>query len=232
LILHRQIVVWCAVVACAAPRVVSSQNNAQRWVGGLAADVGGVPDELSSRCGNGSGAAPMLGGGFSLLYHARSWLVLSTDTRFGTAFNYGCKLTIPGDVQVGPNQWASPVYRDLRSVPMAPLLRSALHVGVETPKGAPLLRVTGGSGWIWAGRPVPFATATVGLGSRGNVVRFYTEFEMSAARVRVNETQTFFHLDSANPPTHVIDSQRTTPVVLHPQWGALHIGVEVPRGSP
>ena len=220
---------------CATPRWIRAQaatgEDPRRLAGGVAVDVGGLPDEMATRCGGGAGAAPMIGVGFSLLFHARSWLVLAADTRASESGNAGCKLFIPGPVQVGPNQWASAVSRDLGGIPTAPLLRSAIHVGVETPKGAPLVRATAGGGWLWAARPVPFATATVGLGSRGKVVRFYTEFEASVARVRVNETQTLYHFDSANPPTQVIDSQRTTPVVLHLQWAAVHVGVELPRGG-
>jgi hypothetical protein len=79
---------------------------------------------------------------------------------------------------------------------------------------------------------MPFATATVGLGSRGKSVRFYTDFEANVARVRVNALQSFFHVDSAKGPGLVFDSQQATPIMVHPKWAAVRLGVEFPLVSP
>jgi hypothetical protein len=168
----------------------------------------------------------MIGAGVSVLFHARPWLVLSSDTRGSAVPAAGCKLTVPAPRQIGANQWESAVSRNFGTVPTPPLLRSAVRVGVETAERGPLLRATVGGGLLWSSSPAPFGTATVGLGSRGKTVRFYSEVEASVARVRVTDTQSFYHFDSTNNP--VIDTRRTTPIVLHPRWVAVHIGVEVP----
>lgn len=174
----------------------------------------------------------MAGAGVSVLFHQWPWLVLSTDTRASVVLPAGCKLTVPGLIQVGPNQWASGVFRDLRDVPSEVLPRSAFHIGVETTGRGPLVRATAGGGWLWSARPVPFGTATIGLGSRGKRMRFYSELEASVARVRVNAIQSFYHMGSTGASGLILDSEQATTVVLHPKWAAVHMGLEIPLVSP
>ena len=200
-----------------------------RWALGLAADIGGVSDAMAAQCGYGHGGSPMLGAGAALLFAPRSWLIMAGDLRMSGTLLTGCKLSIPAAVYLGDNQWEYPVYRDYRNVPTSPLTRSAVRIGVQTPPGLPLLRATVGGGLLWSSTPAPFGAATVGIGSRGTHVRFYAEFEADVARVRVFETRTRFHVDSVRGP--VVDSRTTTPVVIHPRWGAMHIGVELPFAS-
>jgi hypothetical protein len=136
----------------------------------------------------------------------------------------GCSLVVAAPIQTGPNEWQGPVYRDLGNAPTPPLFRSALRVGVETPRGTPLVRATVGSGLIWSTSRSPFEAATIGIGSRGKFVRFYTELEAGVARVRVSDTRVTFHRDSV--VGLVPDSRTTTAVVLQPGWMTLHVGAE------
>lgn len=233
MILRRQLVVCSAAVMCVVAQLAGAQGAeggiANRWMLGVAADMGVLPDELSSQCADGTDGLPMIGAGIAVLFHARPWLVVSTDTRGSAVPAAGCKLVVPAPTQIGANQWASAVGRNFGRAPTPPLLRSAVRGGVETTGGGPLVRASVGGGLLWSTSPAPFATAALGLGSRGNTVRFYGELEASVARVRVNDAQTFYHFDSTNNP--VIDTRRNTPVVLHPRWAAVHIGVELPLMS-
>jgi hypothetical protein len=97
---------------------------------------------------------------------------------------------------------------------------------LETRGGEPVARATIGGGVFWSNRFVPFESATIGLGSGGDGTRVYVSLETSRSRLRVMETRTLLSRDSIGGP--VITSQQTTPLVLHPWWSTLNVGLEMP----
>lgn len=230
--LFRQTVVCSAVVLWSvAPRASAQQYEEiafPRWAFSAALDAGALPDEFSSRCGN--AGAPSVGGGIGVLFHPRQWLVLESDTRASAIpLAVGCKAIAPAPIQIGPNEWESPVARNFGHAPMPPLARTALRVGFETTNGVPVVRATVGSGLIWSKSPSPFQVATIGLGSRGRLARFYSELEWGVARTRVNDSRATYHIDSVGSP--IFDTRTSSFVVLHPRWTTLHVGVELTLSS-
>jgi hypothetical protein len=204
----------------------ASAGDPHRWAGAITLDLGALPDDFASQCGTSS--APSYGGGLTAIFRPRRWFITSVDARVSDvmAGGLGCKLTIPAPVQIGPNEWENWAGKAYPSgVAAKPLVRNALHIGVETPPGAPLLRVTVGGGMIWTGSTTPFASIAIGGGSSGRGARFYWEVETNVCAIRVRETHTRFRIDStvSTPlPSRVVS------YVEHPRWTALHVGLEMP----
>jgi hypothetical protein len=242
LTLHRQFavrgrrlrIVGGPVLACIA-LFVGSVSGAQqvevtdphRWAATIALDGGTLPDEFVTRCGFGSDPTPSLGAGLGLLFRPGRWLVAGADTRLSISpVGLGCKLTIPAPVRIGPNEYENYSPKGYpNGAPADPLVRSALHIGVETPPGSPLLRATVGIGVTWASDRTPFGTVAIGGGSRGRGARFYWGLETSVCRVNVTETHTRFRSDS-NTMTPL--PSRIVSYVDHPRWTMLHLGMEFP----
>lgn len=229
----RARVARCAFPAFVALCAVGQRSSAQqpddphRWAAALSADVGTLPAAFSTQCGS---QIPAYGGGLTVLVRPHRWLVVAADTRVSAYPDvFGCSLVLPVPVLVGPNEyenWAEKQYAS--GVGARPLVRSALHVGVETPPGFPLLRATVGGGAIWTGRRIPYGSLAVGGGSRGRGARFYWEVETSVVSLRVHEDHTRFRIDSG-VPTQL--PPRTVSYVDHPNWTALHLGIELPLAS-
>jgi hypothetical protein len=206
----------------------ASATDPHRWATALTLDLGSMPDDFASQCG--SGSEPSYGGGLSVLFRPRRWIVAAVDARMNDVPPvFGCPLNIPPVAQVGPNEYENWAEKEFpNGVAAKPLVRSALHIGVETPPGAPLLRATVGGGMIWTAKKTPFASVAIGGGSRGSGARFYWEIETDICAVRVRETHTRYQVDS-NVPTPL--PSRIVSYVEHPQWTALHVGLEIPVTS-
>jgi hypothetical protein len=199
--------------------------DSHRWAAAIAVDAGSIPGDFASQCGSGSEAS--LGAGLSVLFRPRRWLVTAFDTR-ATGTLEGCKLFLPAPVQIGPNMyenWAAKQYPG--GVPAEPLVRSALHVGVELPPGAPPLRVSVGAGVIWTGHQTPFAALAIGGGSNGRGARFFWELETNICRIHVTEVHTRYRIDSTSMEPVPLPS-RTASYIAHPRSTVLHLGMEVP----
>lgn len=221
-----QVFITVLVVGSAGGAQQAKARDPHRWAAGVTLDVGGIPDDFANQCG--SGTTPAYGGGLSVLVRPRRWLIVAADTRVSTFpdVGFGCSLNLPAPVQVGPNEyenWAGKEYP--KGVPTTPLYQSVLHVGVETPLGSPLFRITVGAGVIWTGRRTPMGTMAIGGGSRGRGARFYWEIETNVCRVDVREEHTRFRFDSTT--TTPLPS-RIVSYVEHPRWTLLHLGLEVP----
>jgi hypothetical protein len=203
-----------------------------RWSTVVAIDAGTFPDALENRCGNAS--KPSVGAGIAAVFRPRSWLVLTGDTRGNVIPTLGCGGDlVPPPMEIAPNVYENPfastVYQ--RGLPGDPFFRSGLHLGVEVPTpsglppGEPLLRATVGTGLFWATRPVPYTSAAIGISSRNRGNRLYVELETNVTRIRADQSYARMRRDSTvfTPlPARVI------PMVLHPRWTTLHVGIEVP----
>jgi hypothetical protein len=203
-------------------------NDPHRWAVAATLDVGGLPDDFANQCSYPTnGGAPAVGGGLTVLRRFHRWMLAAVDTRVtGAPIEYGCKLVVPAPVQIGPNEYENSGGRQLSSgVPSRPLVQNAVQFGVETPSGYWPLRATVGAGEIWSAHQTPFATLTVGGGSRGRGVRFYWALEGTISRVHVREVHTRYRVDSTTT------TQLAPRVVLydeHPRWAMLHLGMEFP----
>ena len=179
--------------------------------GGLTA----LPDALSSQCGGASHGGGGGGGpeaGVALLLRWRRWLVVHVDTRVANQLPIGCAgFGVPVDTA-----FAADLRRD-------PFGTSTLRIGVETPPGLPLFRLTTGAGVAWGSRPLPLGVLAVAWSTRGPHARFLIEAERAPARVRAREV----HHDWAN---HQPDVSR--PILFYPAARTVRIGVEWPLGSP
>ena len=150
----------------------------------------------------------------------------STRARLRGSFLPGTSCVIPAPTQIGPNQfeqWAPKTYPN--GAPTDPLVRSAVHVGVETP-GGPLLRATVGAGMIWTGRHLPYGSFAIGGGSSGRGSRFYWELETNLCRLAVREVHGRFQLDSAGQQIPL--PSRTASYHQYLRWTMLHLGMEIP----
>jgi hypothetical protein len=200
-------------------------SDPHRWATALTLDLGSIPDAFTVQCG--SGSYPSYGGGLAVLFRARRWVVATLDVRMSEMPDlYGCDAVAPAPVLIGPNEWESWAAKQFpNGVATPPLVRNALHIGVETSPEDPLLRATVGGGMIWTGTRTPFASVAIGGGSRGRGARFYWDLESSFCALRVRETHTRVRLDS-NVATPL--PPRIVSYVEHPTWTALHIGLEIP----
>jgi hypothetical protein len=141
-----------------------------------------------------------------------------------------CYGLIPsGLTPIGPNEFENSATKTYpNGVPSTRLVRTALHVGVETPN-SPLLRATVGGGMIWSGRYLPFWTVAVGGSSPGRV-RLHWGLETSVTRVRVREEHTRYLWDPATLTQTPLPS-RITSYVNNLKWTSLQLGVEIPLAS-
>jgi hypothetical protein len=180
----------------------------------LAGGIARLPDALSRQCGTainsaGTDSGPEIGAGF--LFRPLRWMVVLADTRMATRFPFpsGCYV-------IGP-----PVDTNF-SRQVGLFATSTLRVGVETPlaPGAPLVRLTAGSGLVLGAPLLPLTVLTAGLSSGGEGKRFLVEIERAQTRLRATETYNF-----ATPSF-------TQPIVLHPVVHTVRAGVEIPLRSP
>src|SRR5262249_36773343 len=126
----------------------------------------------------------------------------------------------------GPTEfesWAAKTYPN--GIPSTPLVRTALHVGVETP-GTPWLRATVGGGVFWSGNYLPFGTVAIGGSSPGRV-RLHWGLETSMTRVRVREEHMRFRVDTTTFTQTPLPS-RITSYVETLKWTSFQLGVEIP----
>src|SRR5262245_28518121 len=210
-------ILLCAII------VLPGKSSAQRPRDARASLVfaGGVaqlPDALSRQCGtaiNGAGAdsGPEVGAGF--FFRPLRWMVVLADTRMATRFPIptGCYL-------VGP-----PVDTNF-SRQVSLFATSTLRVGVEAPLGetslgAPLVRLSVGSGFVWGSPLLPLTVLNAGWSTRGEGKRFFAEIERAQTRLRATEVHNF--------PTPGF----TQPIVLHPVVYTVRAGIEIPlRSTP
>lgn len=200
---------------------------APRWALGVTMDGGYLPDDFALRCRQ--DGAPSVGGGASLVFHPKRWLVLVGDTRASAMIpNMHCAtVVIPGIWPSGFVVVREKVFPD--DAPRAPLWRSGLRIGLETPSGRPFVRATMGGGAIWTGRPTPFGTATVGLGARGRRTGLVAEVEVGTTQFRIAEQQSHF-VDPGAVPRNLDYVTTSTPLLVRPVWANVHVGVEVGLG--
>ena len=242
--LHRQNVVRsCLIdgalrtlVALATLAVAGSTGGAQqvlatdqhRWATALTVDLGSLPGDFDTQCGSSSkGTEPSLGGGLAVLFRPRRWVVATLDTRVSDVpYSNACKTIIPAPITSDGYKIA--VREFPNGVAQKPLVRNALHIGVETPPGPLLLRATVGGGMIWTGSSTPFASVAIGGGSGGRGARFYWDVETSVSAVRVRETYTGYLV---GPNGVTLLPSRIVSYVEHPLWTALHVGLELPVAS-
>jgi hypothetical protein len=223
----RQMLRFAAVALTAVAGIGGAQApSSHRWAAVVNVDAGSMPDDFGDACALVSGRAGGAGGGVGVLFRPRPWLVTKVDTRATVGLSLtGCKTLIPL-TQIGPNQfelWAPRTYPNGGAT--EPLVRSAVHVGVETP-GGPLLRATVGAGMIWTGRNVPYGSFAIGGGSRGRGSRFYWELEANLSRPAVREVHGRFQLDSAGQQIPL--PSRIASYHAYMGWTMLHLGVEIP----
>jgi hypothetical protein len=197
---------------------------ARRWSIRTTFDAGTIPDEFSTRCGQGRGGTLGAGLGFAVVHRSQSGLVLESDTHAMLGvLPTGCKLSLPV-TQISPGVYETRPGYNFPGSSDQPLTRSAVRVGFETPRNRPYGRASIGGGLIWSGSTLPFGTAAVGVGTRGAGTRFYAEFEMNVARVRGVETRSRFS------DTVSLGSSQVAKV-FYPHWGGLNLGFEIPVGG-
>ena len=188
-------------------------------------DMGGISNDFGSRCWykeTDHGVGATIGG----LVRPRPGLIITADIR-ANAVPTGCKASAPGPSQIGPNEWehwAPRQYPD--GVASSPLVRNAVHVGIERPILWIFRRVLIGGGMIWTGDPTPFASLAIGGGSMGSGSRFFWELDVSAARVRVREFHGRFRVESNGEPTPL--PPRNASFIAYPRWTMLRLGLAVP----
>jgi hypothetical protein len=150
LLLSRRIAVYCSTVALLAVSSAASSLGAQptetvvnRWAISGAFDIGGI--EFGRQCfDNSSNNNGAVGAGIGGVFRPRTGLILAADLRADAVpYGTGCKLIAPAPKQIGPNEFESWARRQYPSgAPGSGLVRTAFHVGKETPPGWPLLRAT------------------------------------------------------------------------------------------
>jgi hypothetical protein len=214
------------VAGSAVPAQQGPATDQHRWATALTLDLGSLPGDFDTRCGSSSkGSEPSFGGGLAVLFRPRRWFVATLDTRVSDVpYSNACKTTAP----IAHDGYHITAREFPNGVAGKPLVRNAIHIGVETPPGALLLRATVGGGMIWTGSSTPFASVAIGGGTGGRGARFYWEVETSGSAVRVRETYTGYLLDQNGVtllPSKIVS------YVEHPLWTALHVGLELPVGS-
>jgi hypothetical protein len=186
----------------------------------LSADAGPYPDVFTVRCGVApnsaeDGAAVGVGAGVSAIDRPRSMVFVEADLR--ASFYRG---TACGAISVGPTR--DTFYQPAAATPAVPLVRTLVHVGLETPASSPLiLRATAGGGLIWGAHPAPIGSITIGASGNNPGARFFAELVQNVSRVRMNVTEEEYL--PTGPTTSVLDTE-----VTHPAWKALRFGVEWP----
>lgn len=210
--------VLAALSVAIAPRG-KAQPRADHQVPGVSVAITagpvGLPDALGAQCGSEANGAGGVGleGGVALLARPARWLVLQLDGRAANQAPLGCTdIGVPADT----------VYaRDLRR---DPLPTATARVGIETPPGLPLARLTAGVGGVWGGRRLPLTVIGVAVGTRGRRVGFLLEAERYSTRVDARER--VFHWETDGPTT----VERL--VSLRPTAYAVRVGVELRPGGP
>ena len=205
-----------------APRAAAQAGPS--WAFGAGLEASSVPDAFSTRCDNQGTLGWGIGG--SVAYRPAGPFVIAGDVHMvRSTFPTGCDLMLEL-VQVAPGVWETrpdPVYS--AGVPRLPLMRSSVRMGLETPSRLPLVRLSLGTGAFWSGCPTPYGLAAIGVGTRGKAARFYAELEEDVSRVRGVEHRQRFREDSTG---EVALGTVDVPMLLHPHWGMVHAGVEIP----
>jgi hypothetical protein len=202
-------VVLCALVLSPSRSPAQGSRDARASVV-LAGGIAQLPDAFSKQCGtagNGAGTDGGLEAGAGLLFRLR-WLVVLADSRLATELPIpsGCYLALPA-VDTSYSRRGSP------------FVTSTVRVGVETPRGAPLVRLAVGSGVVWGGPPLPLAVFTAGWSTRGPGKRFFADFERAQTRLSATEAHNF------PAPSF------TQPIVLRPVVHTVRAGIEIPLRS-
>jgi len=211
---RNRVLPWVLLsVLCAAPGVSRAQPRDRNLGIVLTGGVSSLPDGLSSQCGSavngGGGGGPE--GSAALLLRLRHWITVQLDTRVVMQLSFGCYLVgVPVDTVYPPT-----FRRD-------PLVTSTVRVGVETPSGLPLFRVSAGAGVVWGGQPLPVGVFALGWSTRGPRLRFLIEAERAYTRLRAQEVHHDFLYSQADV---------SRPIVLHPGYHTVRSGVELPAGS-
>ena len=207
----------CALVVLPGTSSAQAARDAVVFAGGIAH----LPDAVSRQCGtkeNGGSADDGLDAGAGLLFRLTGWIVVLADTRVAARFPNprGCGL----DQSIAHVQVLVPVDTNF-SRTGSPFATSTLRVGVETPPGVPLVRVTVGPGLVWGGPLLPLTVLTAGWSTRGQGNRFFADFERAQIRLRATEVNyNSFTVTPSWPPTRSI--------VLHPVVHTVRLGIEVP----
>ena len=153
-------------------------------------------------------------------------MIITADVR-ANAVPTGCKLSIPGPSPIGPNEWEHWAPRQYpNGIASTPLVRNAVHVGIERPILSIVHRALIGGGMIWTGDPTPFASLAIGGGSMRGGSRFFWELDVSAARVRVRELHGRFRVESNGEPTPL--PPRIASYIAYPRWTMLRLGLAIP----
>jgi hypothetical protein len=174
----------------------------------LLGGVASVPDALGAQCGrNGGGSGGGVEGSAAVVVRPWRWMIVQGDTRVAQQLvPNGCTLVL---FAVDTSYEASG-----RREPFA---TSTLRLGVETPRGMPLVRATAGIGRVWGSPTLPVAMLGVAAGTRGRRLRFLVEAERLQTRVPAEEVLNDFP-----------QSERRRPIVVRPVWHSVRLGVEVP----
>jgi len=209
-----RLAVVVAILLCALVSPATSWAQLRRDARANLVFGGGIarlPDAFSKQCGttrNGGGVSsgPEVGAGF--LFRPLRWIVVLADTRVATELPIpsGCYLTLPGIDTTYTRQGS-------------PFATSTLRVGVETPRGAPLVRLTIGSGVVWGGPALPLTVLTAGWSTRGPGKRFFADIERAQTRLHATERHNF--------PTPGFSQ----PIVLRPVVHTVRAGFEIPLRS-
>jgi hypothetical protein len=188
-------------------------------------DVGPYPDEFThpgsnSACPNAFG----VGAGMSAIDRPRSGMFLEAELRATMKAQLPSTCDVVVVYTPAPGVYSPFGFQPVSGTPGMPLLRSLLHVGLETPRDISpvIVRGTVGVGMIWNAHPAPIGAVTLGVSSRGPAARFYAELERDVTRIR--ESEALFHSDT----TGRLIPAGTSDQVAHPVWTTLRIGIEMP----
>jgi len=195
---------------------------------GVALGAGTIPDAFSSRCGRENTGSLGWGAQFSALARPRRVLVVQADARatFQT-LSTGCTADLPLR-QLAPNVYETRPGADFPGgTPHVPMASTTVRVGLETPRSLPLVRLSAGGGAVLGQRVLPVGIAALGMGTRGRGKRIYGEVEYSISRTSASERRDVWTYPPGGTRGPIVEPH-TVPLVEHPHWTTVHLGVEIP----
>jgi hypothetical protein len=194
---------------------------------GLGLDAESVPDAFSSKCGDRSGGSMGWGANVSLVARPRGVLVVRGDAHvMANALDTGCAGT-GHEAPIGGGRTAEwDAWRYVGHVPEDRFATTTLRIGMETPPGAPLVRLLIGGGAVLSGRgALPLGVASLGTGTRG-ARRLFVEWEYAVSTVMSELPRDIFVAGAAVPV-----AADTLRLRVWPRWSTLRAGVELPLGG-
>jgi hypothetical protein len=219
-------VVLLALLAAPPLRAQTAPADPYRRALDLSLGVGPLPDAFTSQCGktNLGGAGAGLGAG--LVFRPRRGVILRADGDVtAEPIGSGCDLLIQL-VEVEPGVFESrPGVSYPAGTPSAPLARTLLRAGIETPPGRLPLRATVGGGVVWGRRSLPLGAITLGTGTRGRRWRLNAELEHAVSRTSAEERRQRMR---ATPGGFTDLGTTVLRRVRYPRWTTLRLGVELP----